>query len=378
MIRKYEEGQEVPYALAGFGNVTFNSDGWLKRGSEKGKGGDGGPAATEAAATMLPEHRRQCTLACTVATIEARIATRTAPADFEHHPFGLGGRGRSRARPYSVYAKDIPHDQNVPGRGGASRSDGRQLHCEMAHTLAEHDPDRKHRTYYPSAAALWDSVPITPPPQRCYRRVLREQTRPCPENSWLKCTHRECETVAAECDTDWAKRAPFSAEFAQAAKDLDDLKARGRALVATGADRARECGVTDGNWSALLWRTDGSFGGWGHQSHPPCVVPGCEQRRACVQIAQAFARAVYPETLSARDVAQAAAGHLPAAPSDPEDLLYENALARRYWPTADIPGAVATAEQIQRQYARERFVALRSLQGRDAEWWHSTPWSEIC
>ena len=326
-----------------------------------------------ATAIMSPEDMRRCMAACTLATVEARVASRTAPTDFEQHPFGSGGWGRNRARPFTVYRKDVPQDRHVAVRG---YDDGR-LDCAMEHTLAEHDPDLKHRTYYPSAAALWDSVPMVPPPKRCFRRVLREEIRPCSDNSWLQCKHQECETVAAECDTDWVKRAPYSEDFAQTAKELEDLRLYGvdSVTVASDVDHELACGVANGNWTALLWKRDGTFKGWGTSSRLPCVAAGCEVQRQCVRHAQAMARAAYPDTLSARDVAQAAAGHPYAPAADPEDLLYENALARQFWPTADIPGAVAEAQRIETQYKLEKFAAVRA---RGPALLFSHPWYKVC
>jgi len=330
--------------------------------------------ASKASASMFPGDLRRCTATCTLAMIKDRVETRTAPTDFEQHPLGAGGWGRNRERPFSVYKQDVPQDQNMPVRG----YDSGRMNCAMEHTLAEHDPDLKHRTYYPSAAALWDSVPMSPPPKRCFRRVLKKDIRPCSENQWLQCTHEECETVAAECDTDWVKRAPYSDDFAQTVKKLEDLKQRGLNIttVAADADRALECGVTGGDWAALLREKDGAFKGWGSDWQLPCMVSGCEVRRQCMQLARAIARAAYPETLTARDVAQAAAGHPHAAPSVPEDLLYENTLARQFWSRADIPGAVAVAKQIQDRYALEIFVTSRLLWREGVS--DTSPWSKIC
>lgn len=323
------------------------------------------------AATAMPLHVQQrCRAACTLATVEALVASSTSRTEFDHHPFGTGGWGRVRERPVSVYKRDVPQDQYVPVR---SYSNKVRLSCAMEHTLAGHDPDLKHRTYYPTAAALWNSVPLTPPPQRCYRRRLKEEVRPCVENAWRKCTYQECETVAAECDTDWVRRAPYVVDFAQTATDLEELKTDNATL---GAGEELACGVTAGNWTALLWRKDGDFKGWGRRAWEVCV--GCELRRKCVRIAQVRARATYPDTLSARDVAQAAAGHPYTPASEPEDLLYENALARQFWPRADIPGAVATAKRIQAEYDHERFVASRLLWRGEGEVRDESPWSKIC
>lgn len=324
-------------------------------------------------AFMAIDDLRRCTAACTLATVEARLASRTAPTDFEHHPFGLGGWGRARARPFSVYQRDVPQDRYAAVRG----YDNGRLECAMEHTLAGHDPDLKHRTYYPSAAALWASVPLVPPPKRCFRRVLREDIRPCSDNSWLQCKHAECQTVSSECDTDWVKRAPYSEDFAQAARDLEELRVYGVGSVPAAADADHElaCGVANGNWTALLWKRDGTFRGWGTSFRLPCVAVDCEVQRQCVRHAQAMARAAYPDTLSARDVAQAAAGHPYAPATGAEDLLYENALARQFWPKADIPGAVAAAQRIQAQYNLEKFAAVRA---RGPALLFSHPWYRVC
>ena len=218
---------------------------------------------------------------------------------------------------------------------------------------------------------------MDPPPKRCFRRVLKREIRPCRNNSWRQFTYEECTTVAHECGTDWVRRAPYSDDFAQVAKHLEDLKQHGPdvAKVADDADRALECGVKGGDWTALLREKNNTFRGWGSDWQLPCMTSACEVQRQCVQLARAHARAAYPDTLTARDVAQAAAGHPYAPASVPEDLLYENALARRFWPRANIPGAVATGKAIQDQYALEIFVASRLLWREGVD---TSPWSKIC